>query len=204
MAEIFNFSNTSSRVNYLLILLFAAIFIFLSDESFTVLVIILYSAIANVYAVMNTSPSKTPPSLINNGKIPTITEGFVTSVDRYNNILIGPMLPRIYDNSPKILLIYAIYPKLTRITAYPIENDYIWKISLFFTSDDPTIFSMGMEKFIRFHLIHTTGLSEKENGFAAEYYINENLSLEQVEIMEKEFLEIKGIANCSIIPIKPE
>ena len=104
-----------------------------------------------------------------NVKIDEITKAFIVSKETYQILLVNPELPDIYERNELFLLIYAIYPKLTRITCYPLQNEPVFKIKLKLENTKHETLTIINNLFSRNPLIHTTGLSKKNN-----YYIVEN------------------------------
>ncbi|MHA1776835.1 MAG: hypothetical protein DRO88_06695 [Promethearchaeia archaeon] len=100
-----------------------------------------------------------------------ITEGFLISVEEYDNFLKSPQLPRLYSEYSSILCVYAIYPKLSRITCYPGNFFTVVKIYFKFTNEGMKEYKKHSQLLNSYSVIHTTGLSRSNSSYIVEYYI---------------------------------
>lgn len=126
----------------------------------------------------------------NHIKFDDITKGILVSHSMYQKLLVSAELPKIYPIHAKFLLVYAIYPKLTRITCYPVYDTQIFKLRIQLTNASHDVLANITNLFSKNELIHTTGLSkEKELCKVENYYkLNQNWdSLQKlVELLNNE------------------
>lgn len=99
-----------------------------------------------------------------------ITEGFLLSVEEYYDFLKHPSLSRLYDDCESVLCIYAIYPKLSRITCYPGNFTAVFKIHIEFPKEGLKSYQLKSQPLKSYTVVHTTGLSEKNDMYSVEYY----------------------------------
>lgn len=127
-----------------------------------------------------------------------ITRGLLCSMEDYKSLLLSNDLPELYPDSSTLLIVYAIYPTLTRITCYPITGKTIWKLSLTLTSSSPELLQKITKQLNPSKLIHTTGLSEKGGKFIVENYISPHQSRLDPQAIIRSLKEIPSVEACSI------
>ena len=101
-----------------------------------------------------------------------LTYGFLLENREFDAFLVSSVLPRLYQESSPILCIYALYPRLSRLTCYPISAFRICKLHLELTSSDRDLIGKMLQVLQNFEIIHTTGLSEQDLQYSVEYYIS--------------------------------
>jgi hypothetical protein len=127
-----------------------------------------------------------------------ITEAILTSKEKFKSMLMPKNFPFYYDNSKMILAVYAIYPKLTRITCYPVSTNEIWIIRLLFSKLDESQVQDYNKLIQNYQIYHTTGIQEKNS----EYIIETYFSPEETKLPRKELEEfIKGFSGISSFEI---
>lgn len=131
-------------------------------------------------------------------KFKDITKGYIISKEEYKKLLLKPDLDDIHDESPQFLVIYAVYPRLTRITCYPIHVNTLWKIKMTLTNSNHEVFT-EISQFIKSgQTIHTTGLSEKNGVYVVENYITLENDWDAAKRLVDNLSQIKDIVNCQI------
>ncbi|XEO78008.1 hypothetical protein WKT22_03047 [Candidatus Lokiarchaeum ossiferum] len=131
-------------------------------------------------------------------EITSITEGFIRSKSVYDSLLLSDKLPQLYSLETKFLIIYAIYPKLSRITCYPIKSTLIWKLKIVLTSSNAKIVSRIASFLKMYEIIHTTGISAQNEKYIVENYITGKNSWEQAIDLSLEINKIAEVEKCSI------
>lgn len=131
-------------------------------------------------------------------QISSITEGFIRSKAVYDALLLSDTLPQIYPLDTNFLIIYAIYPKLSRITCYPTKSTLIWKLKIVLNSSNAQIVSQIASFLKRIETIHTTGICVKNDKFIIENYLaGKNIWDEAIELAFK-INKITEVEKCSI------
>ncbi len=103
--------------------------------------------------------------------IENITYGYLTSYSQFGKLILSKDLPQIYSKDENFLIIYAIYPKLTRVTSYPIQSQEIWKLKIQLNLADHAIITKINTLIHPNKTVHTTGLSEKNGKYVVENYL---------------------------------
>ncbi|MHA1519349.1 MAG: hypothetical protein ACTSRK_04120 [Promethearchaeota archaeon] len=130
-----------------------------------------------------------------------ITYGFLLENKEFDAFLVSPELPRLYNEKSPILCIYALYPRLSRLTCYPVSTFRIFKLHLELTSSDLDLIGKITQVLQKFEIIHTTGLSEHALKYSVEYYISprqKNETLESREHIKSIVIRLSQIANISL------
>ncbi|MCF2138892.1 MAG: hypothetical protein K9W44_02395 [Candidatus Lokiarchaeota archaeon] len=122
-----------------------------------------------------------------------ITNGFLISISEYYSLLRSSELPRLYDEFSSILCVYAIYPRLSRITCYPGNFSAVYKIYLEFQEDGLLDYQVHSQQISSYNVIHTTGLSKHNSHYSVEYYVEGS---EEQEKWDK-FKDIIDLINLS-------
>ncbi|MHA1584943.1 MAG: hypothetical protein ACTSVU_05330 [Promethearchaeota archaeon] len=130
--------------------------------------------------------------------IPTITYGLVITSSQYNSLLLSDILPQIYQNTSFFLTVYAIYPKLSRITCYPLDIDHVWKLKIVLNSSTPTILQKITGLFTPNQTIHTTGLSQKGKEYVVENYLIPLKSWEKAKQLTDKIKALSEVKKCQI------
>ena len=134
--------------------------------------------------------------------ITPLTYGFLLENREFDTFLVSSELPRLYGDSSPMLSIYAIYPRLSRITCYPVSTFRIYKLHLVLTSPNLDLIGKISQVFHKFEIIHTTGLSEHNLQYSVEYYIspgqrNEGIeSRDHIRILVDKLGQLPDIALC--------
>ncbi len=116
--------------------------------------------------------------------ITPLTYGFLLENREFDALLVSSELPRLYEESSPMLCIYALYPRLSRITCYPISTYRIYKLHLELKSPDLNLIGKISQVLQKFEIIHTTGLSEHNLQYSVEYYISTGHRNETIESRE--------------------
>ena len=131
-------------------------------------------------------------------EIKSITEGFIRDKGIYDTLLISPNLPRIYSPDTLFLIIYAIYPQLSRITCYPVKSSVVWKIKIELLSSNTKIVTEIASLLKPFEIIHTTGLSLKNEMYMVENYISGNNKWQSAIELAERIGKLQKINHCTI------
>ncbi len=131
-------------------------------------------------------------------EIDSITEGFVREKAVYDQLLISESLPHIYSQDTFFLIVYAIYPKLSRITCYPVKSSSIWKIKIISLSSNVKVISSITSLLKPFEVIHTTGISVKNDTYIVENYIVGSNNWQSAMDLVDRIGKIQNISLCSI------
>ena len=131
-----------------------------------------------------------------------ITKGYIISKETYDKFLINPNLPNIYDDDMQFLIIYAIYPKLTRITCYPITPIRIFKIKIQLLDANHLILSKITVLLANNQTIHTTGLSQKEEIYVVENYLVLSQKWTEIQSLVEQINKIPEVKHSQIIMVK--
>jgi hypothetical protein len=133
-----------------------------------------------------------------NVDICSITQGYLVSKNVYRKLLISPELPHIYSVDSKFLVIYAIYPKLSRITCYPLKYDHCFKISIVSNTSKSTILEDVSSILEGKVIIHSTGLKEKDQQFVVELYLCSRKNWEEACSLIDNFRNISEIQHAMV------
>ena len=131
-----------------------------------------------------------------------ITTGFIYSSKEYKSLLLRDELREVllddHEKSSFFLVIYAIYPRLTRITCYPIKKARIWKLKLKLKNTNHEILTKITQKIGVGQTIHTTGLSEKNGEYVVENYLKTKDNWDYAKELVENISVFKDIVGCQI------
>ena len=127
-----------------------------------------------------------------------ITTGFIYSSNEYKSLLLRDELLDGHENSAFFLVIYAIYPRLTRITCYPLRKAKIWKLKLKLKDANHEILTKITEKIGKEQTIHTTGLSKNNGEYVVENYLRIKENWDIAKKLVEELSSLEYIVECQI------
>ena len=137
-----------------------------------------------------------------NSHFANITTGFIYSYKEYKTLLLRDELRKElsdeHENSNFFLVIYAIYPRLTRITCYPIKEAKIWKLKLKLKDTNHEILTTITAIIGKGQTIHTTGLSEKNGEYVVENYLRVKDKWDYAKELVENLSRLKDIVECQI------
>lgn len=136
-------------------------------------------------------------------QIDDITYGFIISKLKFSQLLISDTLPDKYTPKQKFLIIYAIYPKIARITLYPVEKIDIFKIKIQCNTSNPNIVKEITSCFSKNTFIHTTGLMQKNEKYVIENYMEMNEAWDTLKENIRKIAQFSTVMKSQIeeIPI---
>jgi hypothetical protein len=118
-------------------------------------------------------------------QIDGLTFGFIISPLHFRSFFLDDTLPFPYQNETNFLLIYAIGSKFTRISAYPINSNEIWKYQITLEQCPPSTVELIGKLINSENIIHTTGVCEKSNKIMLEDYIFPSNTIFYQEILDQ-------------------
>jgi len=128
----------------------------------------------------------------------SITTGYVISFDLYRRLLVDPGIFSCIGEPSWVLVIYALYPKLTRITCYPIPDATIYKLILDIEGIAPSILQFIAQTLSKAQIVHTTGVLEKTQGNYVEYYLNLPQSAPSIHSIVNSLKNHESIHQCNV------
>lgn len=125
-----------------------------------------------------------------------ITQGFLISSQEYQKFLLSSELTNHYSRDSYILSIYALYPRLSRITSYPIHFSVVYKLHLEIRQNSIDIHHSLSQMFQKYTIIHTTGISKHGDFFSVEYYLSSEESWDTIKKLIDSFKVQDHIEFC--------
>lgn len=131
-----------------------------------------------------------------------LTTGRLVSVDFFRSNMWNEEIPFSYSNFESILIIYAITPKFTRITCYPVNYNEVWKFSIKLKTISPQLADKVANIFKTTNIIHTTGMCEEKALFQIENYIPPDKDSHKGEEIREQLSKIQEIEDVTFNIIK--
>jgi hypothetical protein len=123
-----------------------------------------------------------------------LTEAYIQEISLINNIKLKISLADFKDfkENPYILIIKSFKDTCARLTLYPTSSKDLVKISLSGSKVKTKIIENLTKIFLKFEIIHTSGLLMKENELYYECYLNFSLSDVKTKALKASLDKIKN------------